>query len=424
MLTSFTQGTEIVVVGAGPYGLSVAAHLRAQGLPFRIFGKRMHTWATQMPEGMCLRSGVESSSLSAPGAGLTLSDFLAANGKSPDASSPVPLADFIAYGEAFAQRFVPDLAEEHVRSIDRQGDTFRVITATGERLLSKRVVIATGFTYLQKIPREYRHLPATRLTHPSQHSSYHAFRGHDVVVLGSGGSAFDAAVLLHEAGARVVLIAQVTRARLEKRLRTSPRRHMNETWGPSHPDLYRHLPTSVRRLLNISGEIGRDITRKTSRRRPCADVGLQARLRDVPMLLGARIHAIEPADGACERLRITLTDRGGHVQQHLTSHVICATGYQYDKDRLPMLAQSLREQIRVGREGAPKLSGGFESSVPGLHFVGPLAAPSFGPLLCSISGSSFAAQRVTRNIQKGLERERERGRRTVGVGVLPSRQRT
>ena len=410
MLASFTQGNEIVVVGAGPYGLSLAAHLREQELPFRIFGKAMQTWSTQMPEGMFLRSGLKDSCLSAAGASFSLGDYIAAGGRNPS-SARIALADFVAYGEAFARQFVPDLEPDYIRSINRQRDLFRITTVNGERLLSRRVVIATGLNYLQHTPRELRHLPATRVTHPSQHSNYSEFRGRDVTVLGSGASALNAAALLKEAGARVTLIARATKLKVDAPPEAANAASKNPV-ARLNPDLYRRLPEPMRAFLNAR------------QNRPCGDGALHGRLEGFPILLGCRIHAVEPADGACERLRVTLTDGRGQVRQHLTTHLISATGYQYDKGRVQMLSQSLREQIRVGREGAPKLNHGFESTVPGLHFIGPLAAPSFGPQLRSIAGSGFAAQRVAHTLRSSLEREDQRAESRGGVGVLARRQRT
>ena len=46
----------VVVIGAGPYGLSIATHLRAQQLSFRIFGEPMASWRHHMPQGMSLKS--------------------------------------------------------------------------------------------------------------------------------------------------------------------------------------------------------------------------------------------------------------------------------------------------------------------------------------------------------------------------------
>jgi cation diffusion facilitator CzcD-associated flavoprotein CzcO len=62
----------IVIVGAGPYGLSVAAHLRRHGLPFRIFGSPMQqSWRSNMPAGMFLKSEGRASSLSDPAGSYT-----------------------------------------------------------------------------------------------------------------------------------------------------------------------------------------------------------------------------------------------------------------------------------------------------------------------------------------------------------------
>lgn len=58
--------TRVAIIGAGPYGLSIAAHLRAYGIPFRIFGAPLDSWRRHMPVGMMLKSDGFASSLSAP----------------------------------------------------------------------------------------------------------------------------------------------------------------------------------------------------------------------------------------------------------------------------------------------------------------------------------------------------------------------
>ena len=64
-------GTEsVTIIGAGPYGLSAAAHLRAAGVSTQSFGRTMEYWREHMPDGMMLRSIVEASHISAPGEGL------------------------------------------------------------------------------------------------------------------------------------------------------------------------------------------------------------------------------------------------------------------------------------------------------------------------------------------------------------------
>ena len=51
-----SEELDVAVVGAGPYGLAVAAHLRAVNRDVRVFGETFHFWRTQTPVGMVLPS--------------------------------------------------------------------------------------------------------------------------------------------------------------------------------------------------------------------------------------------------------------------------------------------------------------------------------------------------------------------------------
>ncbi len=412
MLNTPAHSTTAVIVGAGPYGLSVAAHLAEAGVPFRIFGRPMQSWSTQMPRGMHLRSNGATSNLSPGSKSFTLTDFCLETGRpAPHDGTAIALEHFAAYGEEFARRFVPQLEQEQIRSIDRTGreaGPFRVTAASGEGFFAGQVVIATGLSHMQHVPAALRHLPSSRVTHPAAHRDYSQFTGRDVTVLGSGASALNAAVLLHEAGAQVTLVARARRLHVDSpevlnhHAKTKPHDSHGLRAGvfvkltEAAPDLYRALPKPLQRLWERDGK-----TRS-------GDSALHGRVKGFTTLLGCRLHAVEAADGGCERLRLTLTDSHGQPRQHLTSHLIAATGYRFDKDRLGMLSQSMREQIRVNRAGAPKLNHGFESSVPGLRFVGPLAAPSFGSTLGALAGIRFAATRVTSELQRHAQRVQTR----------------
>src|ERR1700760_1616078 len=83
---------DVAIIGAGPYGLSIAAHLRAAGVDFRIFGKPMGFWRDHMPDGMHLKSEGFASSLSEPSGKFTLGAFCKERGLDyADLGSPVPL---------------------------------------------------------------------------------------------------------------------------------------------------------------------------------------------------------------------------------------------------------------------------------------------------------------------------------------------
>src|SRR5258705_12504617 len=73
---TMTASSEVAVVGAGPYGLSLATHLKAAGIDFRIFGNPMQVWRERMPEGVTIESDGFASNLSEPAAALTLNRHL------------------------------------------------------------------------------------------------------------------------------------------------------------------------------------------------------------------------------------------------------------------------------------------------------------------------------------------------------------
>jgi len=253
--------TNVAIIGAGPYGLSIAAHLRSLGVDYRLFGRPLDTWKNHMPAGMMLKSDGFASNLSAPGTEGTLAAYCARNGHAyHDTRVPVSLDLFVEYALDFQQRFVPEIEVRYVSMVERTGKSFTLSLDDGEILTADLVVIATGITHLESMPAELADLPREFATHSSAHSDLGQFANRDVTVVGAGSSAIDLATLLHEAGATTHLVARSERLKFSSPPGRDPRsrwervRHPSSGLGPglrswlfqNLPSLYRFLPGRLR----------------------------------------------------------------------------------------------------------------------------------------------------------------------------------
>jgi len=393
------------IIGAGPYGLSIAAHFRSGGVPFRIFGRPMDSWLAHMPKGMMLKSDGFASDIYDPGKAFTLRQFCAEQGiEYADTGVPVRLDTFSAYGLAFRERMVPELEDKLVVSVERVTGGFQLRLEDGETFQARRVVLAVGITHFEYVPENLAHLPAEFLSHSARHREVDPFRGRNVVVIGGGASALDLAGLLHEAGADVQLVSRREELKFHSQPTGKPRsqwqqiRHPQSGLGPGMrsrffadaPAAFHHLPErlrleAVRRTLGPSG--GWFIRDKV--------VG------KVPLHLGCTPQGAEIKDG---RVHLSIQAADGSKREIVTEHIVAATGYRVDLERLKFLNQEIRSQLKtVG--GAPVLSSTFESSMPGLYFAGVAAANSFGPVMRFAFGAGFAARTLTRALAKSLAQE-------------------
>src|SRR3569833_280013 len=197
---------DVAIVGAGPFGLSSGAHLKSKGLGVGIFGDPMSFWRDHMPAGMFLRSNWPASHISSPGSRLTLDHFKADTGAKFD--QPIPLQQFVAYGQWYQQKALPELQQIQVKQIEKNGSGFNVSLSSGSSLKARRVVVATGIAHFPWMPREFREKPKSHVTHSSDHSDLSRFRGKKLAVVGSGQSALDAARILKSFVADVEVIGR------------------------------------------------------------------------------------------------------------------------------------------------------------------------------------------------------------------------
>jgi pyruvate/2-oxoglutarate dehydrogenase complex dihydrolipoamide dehydrogenase (E3) component len=264
-------------------------------------------------------------------------------------------------------------------------------------------VMATGLLGHEVRPQPFDGLPRELVFHSCEHTASAPYRGKRVAVIGRGQSACESAALLHEAGAEVELIC---RGRLVWNADPAQRSSLRQTvrsllgdrlippsqvgpfpynWVNEAPGIIRHFPQDVRDRWNEKNL------------RATAVLWLRSRLTDVPV---DQCRTIVAARRDGDGVELTL-DNG----RKRFDHVLLATGYRVDVANMTLLEPALRARIER-HDGMPVLSSGFESSVPGLHFVGAAAIGSFGPLLRFIAGAGFAARRVTRVAQRTMEPDR------------------
>ena len=386
---------QVAIIGAGPYGLSAATHLRARNVEMRIFGDAMEFWKSHMPRGMFLRSGPQASNLADPKRRLSLARYRELHGL--PAAKPVPIEHFVSYGHWFQERAVPELDRRTVAQIALNGRGFHVRLHDGEELHARAVVVATGISPFAYRPAEFANLPRGLVSHSFDHADLSRLAGQRVAVVGAGQSALESAALLHENGAQVEIIARapgtymipdVSPKGIIKSLRTSlsplvrpPFDIMGPrliSWLIAWPRLYRHAPRAMQDFLTARAV------------RPAGASWLARRLASIPLTTGCRINT---AAVQGSQLRLRLSDG----TERLVDHLLLATGYRVDVKRYQFLAPQLRERL-LTNDGYPVLDIGFESSVPGLHFLGTPAAASFGPLCRFVVGSRYAARELTRVI--------------------------
>jgi cation diffusion facilitator CzcD-associated flavoprotein CzcO len=384
---------EAAILGAGPYGLSVAAHLLAAGIVIRIFGKTMAFWRRNMPAGMLLRSAWEASHIADPAGQLTLDEYAASRGE--DLATPIPLSDFVDYGDWFRTRAGLDVDPRLVRRVRKNG-SFQLGLEDGTVLSARSVIVATGLERFAWRPPQFAGLPPHRLSHSSEHAGFSDFKGLRVTVVGGGQSATESAALLQEAGADAELLMRAPdlcwlspgrlAARPGLRRLLYPPTDLGPpglNWVVATPDLFRSFPKRLQHP--ISNRV----------LRPAVSDWLRPRLEGVRLSIGRTVVASYEDDDA-----ITLTLDDGSRRE--VDHVLLATGYQVDISRLPFLAE-LADSLRLV-SGSPRLGRGFESSVPGLHFVGAVATESFGPIMRFVAGTGYAARAVTARLCKGTTR--------------------
>jgi thioredoxin reductase len=388
-----------VIVGAGPYGLSVAAHLAVKNIKHRIFGRPMQFWSDIAKAGgeRYLKSYCFGTNISAPSLGFTFANY--SNPRGLETFEPCSIGDFTDYGHWFQHAKVPWSEPVDVSFLERDANGFAVTLVGGERFIADRVVIATGLANFAYVPPELATLSLGLANHTSGIESFAAYEGREVAVIGAGQSALEAAALLKEAGAKPQLLVREdsilwqTRVALQRSLWRRLRSPISglgtgpKAWALTHfPGVVHRAPEKWR-------------TSFVKNHLPAEGAWwLRDRVENrIPVHFGATIvEARETVGRVLLKLR-TGKERGGYELS--VDHVVAGSGYDIDFDRQKFICSKLRLEVER-LERAPRLNAFFETSVSGLYSIGPASAMSFGPLFRFVVGAEYTARIVSSHIAR------------------------
>jgi lysine/ornithine N-monooxygenase len=356
--------TELLIIGAGPYGLSLAAHVQNAGLDFTIVGKPLAFWKENMPRDMMLRSGLDWH-LDTQNEH-TFKAFIEHKKLDLKDITPVPINVFLGYAHWFQQQKNIQVQENFVQQLNLKDQRYHALLDNGETITAKRAVLAIGFSGFQHVPETViNHLPEGRYDHTATLVEFDALDNKRVLIVGGRQSALEWAALIHEHGAREVHVSH--------RHDTPPLKESNWSW----------VPKMAMRTATDSGWFQRQT--EAEREEIAYRFWVEGRLKLEPWL-GKRLDhptikfwpntevtgADDKSDGS---LNITLNQH-----QSLTiDHVVLATGYRVDLKNIPFLVQgNCLPQIKIDN-GFPVLDEQFQSSLNGLYFTSFAATQDFGP---------------------------------------------
>ena len=388
----------IAIVGAGPYGLSIAAHLRALGRPFELLGVPLESWRQSMPRGMLLKSERFASSLWDPQRRYTLHAWCEAQRLHyRPIGDPLSLERFLEYAEWFRRNNALEPSGAKVTLLRRIPGGFGVSLADGTVFTTRQVVLATGPMAFRYLPLELADLPEPQVLHSTRIGDVRRYSGRDVTVIGGGQSALETAALLHENGARVRLLVRADRIEWNAQSKPRPlyRRILVPDAGVASgwkslavselPRMFRWCFSPEKRHWFVARSYG-----------PSGSWWLRERIVGrVEVLLHRRVASAEITRNG---LRLGLeTPAGPGVLE--TQHLVCGTGFKVNLDRLEYLDPPLAGSIACEAPGIPALDAHFETSIPGLFVVGAASAPTFGPIMRFMYGAKHVAPLLARTLR-------------------------
>ncbi len=358
------MNTDLLIIGAGPFGLAVAAQAAHDGIEHLIVGKPMEFWRRNMPKGMLLRSACDwhLDPLNVH----TIESFLRTQGKVPREVEPLSLDFYLSYADWFQQQKNIQPSPVYLEQVDRSDNGhFVATTRDGDAINARRVVLAPGFKHFAHVPQELiARIPESRYQHTSEFVDFSKAGNKRFLIIGGRQSAYEWAALLVEAGAAAVHVSH---------RHPSPEfAEADWSWVTQLVDSTVENPSWFRRLSQL--EKDQISHRMWAEGRLKLEPWLEPRLKPERVTVWPGTQLVSCTERDNGEVGIVLSN-GETVD---IDQIVLATGYKVDISRLPFLSPNLLAQLET-RNGFPVLDDHFETSLPGLFMTSMPAMQDFGP---------------------------------------------
>jgi thioredoxin reductase len=375
-----SRHTDLLIIGAGPFGLAMAAYAQHFKIDHLILGKPMDFWQRNMPKGLILRSDcnwhLDPLNIH------TIHHYLRAKNLTPAEVEPLSLEFYLSYTKWFQEQKQLEAHPAFVQRLDHANaanHTFEATLDDGEIIQAKNVLLALGFRYFKHIPAELATIfPARRFSHTCDLVNFAQLHGKRILIIGGRQSAFEWAALLHEQGAAAVHVCH---------------RHETPAFAPSdwswvmpmveamveNPGWFRNLPPQEKKAIS---------QRFWAEGRLKLEPWLWPRINQDTIKIWPQSHVVACEDLPTGELQVKL-----NIGETLhVDHIILATGYKVNMEKVPFLsAGNIGTKMQL-KDGFPMLDERFQSNIPGFFITSIPATQDFGPFFAFTVSVGAAAK--------------------------------
>jgi len=381
---------DLIIIGAGPFGLSAASFSKFHQIDYLVIGKPMAFWKENIPANMYLRSG--SDWHLDPQGKYTIEAFLKTKNKSPEDVKPLPLTLFLDYATWFQEQQNINVLDKLIVKLDylEEDKKYLITLKDAKQIKAKNVLVAIGFKFFKKLPIYLiKKLPKGSFTHTCDVVKFEKFKNKSVLIIGGRQSAYEWAALIVEAGAKTVHISH----------RHEAPKFAASNWAwidpimdqmIDNPEWYKALKEKEQE------EIARKFLSEDSLK---LEPWLLPRIDRENIKIWPLSNVVKCDESNSGQYKVHL-DTGRKLE---VDHIILATGYKVDINKVPFLSSgNILHKLKIN-EGFPELDGHFQTNLPGLYMTSVIATKSFGRFFAYIASCRTSSNIIGNHIINSLK---------------------